>query len=240
MRKCIAALEKVSHIKQITDGGWLFKALLAAKPHQEHICCINDFVWRFCINYIPLNSVTCLIAYPIPRCNSAVHNEFGQWKWRWMFDAPMGYHQLAVALGSQEKLAFQGVDAIKWTYMVMPFGPTNGPATFINFIHVINSIWKELAQESSVPIDDDTNTKIIVKDIVSWAKLLEFALTYMECQLKICQAYHLSLSFHKSYIFPSCFEFVGINVCADGNQPAQSKHTLLRTWPAPETVPGLC
>ncbi len=32
------------------------------------------------------------------------------------------------------------------------------------------------------------------------------------------------------------FEFVGIDVCANGNRPAQSKHTLLKTWPAPETV----
>jgi hypothetical protein len=141
-----------------------------------------------------------------------------------------------VALASQEKLAFQGVDAIKWTYTVMPFGPTNGPATFINFIHDINSVWKELARERGVPIDDDTNTKIIVDDIVSWAKFLEFALTYIECQLKICQAYHLSLSLRKSHIFPSRFEFVGINICAGGNRPAQSKHTLLSTWPAPETV----
>ncbi len=69
MHKCIAALEKVNHIKKITvmDDGWIFKALLAAKPHQEHICCIDDFVWRFCVNCIPLNSVTRLIAYPIPR-----------------------------------------------------------------------------------------------------------------------------------------------------------------------------
>jgi hypothetical protein len=38
----------------------------------------------------------------------------------WLFDAPMGYHQLAIALTSQEKLVFQGPDAIKWTYRVMP------------------------------------------------------------------------------------------------------------------------
>jgi hypothetical protein len=57
-----------------------------------------------------------------------------------MFDAPMGYHQLAIVLASQKKLAFQGVDAIKWTYKVMPFGPTNGPATLINFIHDIDRI----------------------------------------------------------------------------------------------------
>jgi hypothetical protein len=58
----------------------------------------------------------------------------------------------------------------------------------------------------------------------------------MECQLKVCQAYHSSLNLRKSYIFLLGFEFVGIDVCADGNRPAQSKHTLLKTWPAPETV----
>jgi hypothetical protein len=189
MRKCIAALVKVGHIQQITDGGWLFKALLAAKPHQEHVCCIDDFVWQFCVNYIPLNSVTRLIAYPIPRCNLAIHNKFGQGKWRWMFNAPMGYHQLTAAPANQEKLAFQGVDAIKWTYTVMPFGPINGPATFINFIHNINSVWKEFTQERGVPMDNNMNMKIIVDDIVSWAKVLKFALIYMECQLKISQAY---------------------------------------------------
>jgi hypothetical protein len=213
MRNCIAALKKVGHIQQITDGSWLFKALLAAKPHQEHVRSIDELVWQFCVNYIPLNAITCLIAYPIPRCNSAVNNEFGQGKWRWMFDAPMGYHQLAVVLPIQEKLAFQAPDVIKWTYTVMPFRPTSGPATFVNFIQDIDSVWKELAKEHGVPINDDTNTKIIIDDIVSWAKVLNFAIAYMECQLKVCQAYWLSLNLRKSHICPSCFKFVGINVC---------------------------
>jgi hypothetical protein len=47
MRKCISALEKLGHIRQIHDGEWLFKTLLAPKPHQEHISNISDFVWRF-------------------------------------------------------------------------------------------------------------------------------------------------------------------------------------------------
>jgi hypothetical protein len=85
----------------------------------------------------------------------------------WLFDAPMGYQQLAAALDSQEKLAFQGPDAIKWTYTVMPFGSTNGPATFINFIHDVNSQWKALAEKSGLVINNDTNTKIIVDDIFS-------------------------------------------------------------------------
>ncbi len=84
-----------------------------------------------------------------------------------MFDAPMGHHQLAVALASQEKFAFQGVNTIKWTYNVMPFRPTNGPATFVNFIYNIDSIWKKLATLRGVPVVDTTNTRIIIDDIVS-------------------------------------------------------------------------
>ena len=185
----IAALKKVGHIQQITDGRWLFKALLAPKPHQEHMCDIDKFIWCFYINYIPLNSVTRIIAYPIPCCDSAINEEFGLAIFFWLWDAPMGYHQLAVALASQEKLAFQGPNAIKWTHTVMPFGPMNGPAMFINFIHDVNSQWKALAQQSGLVIDDNTNTKIIVDDIFSWSDLLEKALLYMECQLCVCQAY---------------------------------------------------
>ncbi len=79
----------------------------------------------------------------------------------------------------------------------MPFGPTNGPATFIYFIHDINSVWQKLAQEKCEQIDDDTNTKIIIDDIVSWAKQIQFTLVYMECQLIVCRAYHLSLNLCK-------------------------------------------
>ena len=40
----------------------------------------------------------------------------------------------------------------------------------------------------------------------------------------------------QSHFFPRPFEFVGINVCPEGNCPAKSKHQLLETWPAPELV----
>jgi hypothetical protein len=50
MWKAIAALEKVGHIRQIHDGHWLFKVVLAPKPHQEHVKDISNFVWRFCVN----------------------------------------------------------------------------------------------------------------------------------------------------------------------------------------------
>jgi hypothetical protein len=161
---------------------------------------------------------------------------FGSSKFLWMYDTPMGYHQLSVSPEMQEKLAFQGPDAINWTYTVMPFGPTNGPATFIQMIHDLDSAWKALAEERGLTIDDDTNTNIIVDDIFNWAKTFRKALLYMECQLRICKVYHLSLSLKKSHFFPKRFEFVGIDVSADGNHPAMSKHDLLCHWPILELV----
>jgi hypothetical protein len=239
MRKCIAALAKVGHIWQITNGSWLFKALLAPKPHQEHLKIIDDFVWQFCINYIPLNGVTCIVSYPIPRCDTAVFTKFCMGRYVWMFDVPMGYHQLTVASNSQEKLAFQGVNAIKWTYNVMPFGPTNGPATFVSFIYDVNSNWKQLTTSRGVPFGDTMITWIIIDDIVSWSSSDDYALDYIRCQLNVCQAYHLSLNLCKSHFFPPRFKFVGIDICADGNWPAMPKHNFLLTWPAPKFVSGV-
>jgi hypothetical protein len=66
--------------------------------------------------------------------------------------------------------------------------------------------------------------------------MIDNALLYIECQLCVCQSYQLLLSPHKSHIFSKCFEFVGINICLDGNCPAMSKHQLLEHWPQPEIV----
>jgi hypothetical protein len=132
----------------------------------------------------------------------AVGMAFGLSKFHWMYDVPMGYHQLSASPETQEKLAFQGPDAIKWTYNMMPFGPTNGPATFIQMIHDLDSTWKALAAACSLTINNDTNTNIIVNDIFNWATMFQQALLYMECQLYVCKAYHLTLSLKKSHSPP--------------------------------------
>ncbi len=64
MHKCILSMAKLGHICQVHSSEWMFKALLAPKPHQEHVCHIDNFVWRFCVNYITLNQITCLMPTP--------------------------------------------------------------------------------------------------------------------------------------------------------------------------------
>ncbi len=132
----------------------------------------------------------------------------------WLFNAPQGCHQIKVPRDSQEKLAFAGPNATKWCYNGMPFGPVNGPYTFIMFIHDMCSTWVELARKVGVTIDDDTNTRIIVDNIPSCATTIEFALLYIGCQLRVCQAQNLSLSLKKTHIFPKRFNLSGQTLAA--------------------------
>jgi hypothetical protein len=138
MQESINDLLSNSWIRECS-GPWLSKAVLAPKPHQEHVTVIADFIWRFCVNYRPLNAVTKLYDYPIPRCDDALE-DFGDSKGLLYFisvDAKLGYHQIYVSEQCQEKLAFMGPDNIKYCYTVMPFGPKNGPAVYTAMICVL-------------------------------------------------------------------------------------------------------
>ncbi len=151
-------------------------------------------------------------------------------------DCPQGYHQIQVDKATKEKLAFAGPYASKYTYRVMPFGPVNGPTMFIMFAHDMDSSLKELAKSNGIIIDENTNTKLIVDDILSWAITYATALQYLRCQLTVCCAQNLSLNLKKCHFFPKRMEFVGTDVTDEGHQLAQSKHDFLWTWPLPQTV----
>ena len=109
------------------EGPWGSSIVLAAKPHQEHILNIDDFIWYICVSYRRLNSITKPFEFPIPRCDDAIGSVgTGSSKiWIISLDARQGYHQVAVRQSDREKLAFFAPNNQKYTFRVMPFGPTN-------------------------------------------------------------------------------------------------------------------
>jgi hypothetical protein len=232
VEKAINQLVELNMARQVFDGSWLSKGLLAAKPHQENVTDIEDFVWRFCVNYIALNAITKVIAMPIPRCNDAVDICFGGSMFRWLFDCPQGFNQIGVHPNSRHKLAFAGPNGTKYEYLVMPFGIVNGPVIFIIMMGDLNQTWQELGKARGIIFDSRTGTRIIIDDIFSWAPTFEIAMQYIRCQFEVCRSMNVSLSLKKSLFFPQRSEFVGIDVCDDGNRPAQTKFQLLKTWPA--------
>lgn len=115
----------------------------------------------------------------------------------------------------------------------MPFGPVNGPAIFITMMMDLDSTWNALACDfEKINVGKDADTRIIVDDILSFMRLFEIALKYIESILKVC----CSLCLRKCMWFPRRVKFVGIDICLNGNHPAQSKHQLLQSWPQPTIV----
>ena len=53
----------------------------------------------------------------------------------------------------------------------------------------------------------------------------------LTCQLQVCLSQNLSLSLKKCLFCPERMEFVRHDVCTNDNRPAQSKHSLLKSWP---------
>ena len=236
MMPMIDKLESLGQISQIFEGEWLSPGLLAPKPHQEHVFDIDDYVWRFCVNYIRLNQVTKVISYPIPRCDMAVMTSFGSFQFRWLLDAPQGFHQISVNAQSREKLAFAAPYTRKYTYNVMPFGPVNGPATFVVFIHDCKADWDDRAADRQLSLNEDVASTIIIDDIHGMARDWDKALSYLRCKFEVCLRRRLSLNLKKCHLFSPRFEFVGHDVATDGNHPASSKFDLVKNWPDPKTV----
>ena len=113
----------------------------------------------------------------------------------------------------------------------MPFGPVNGPVIFVIFIHDMDATWKGFATSGGIVIDAKTGTRITVDNIFSWAPTFDDFIKYLTCQLQVCLSQNLSWSLKKRLFCPERMEFVRHDVCTNGNRPAQSKHSLLKSWP---------
>jgi hypothetical protein len=135
-------------------NGWIRKCyrpwgslvVLAPKPHQEDVEHVSDFIWRMCVSYGRLNSVTLPFKYPIPRCEDAI-DDFGNSVGKLFFislDARSGYHQVAVRACDQDKLAFFSPDDEKCVFSVMPFGPRNAPGFYTCMMHGLSLEWNTL------------------------------------------------------------------------------------------------
>ena len=231
MQKAVDALHHNDQIGTTTQGGWLSRGTLASKPHQENIIDIDKYIWRFCINLIPLNQRTRIIAYPIPRCDDAVKLETGNARLCILLDACSGYHQLKMEAKSALKTAFAAPDGRKYFYKVMPFGIVNGPTIFVIFIFDMRINWNDLAREYNIKIGPNNNTRIIIDDTYMFIETYMNGIGYLRAVLEISKRYSLSWKLKKCSFFPERVEFVGHDRRADGNSPAASKIPLLRTWP---------
>ena len=214
------------------------------------------------VSYRKLNSVTKPFQFPIPRCDDAVMiMGWGAGKISIIsLDARQGYHHVSVREVDREKLAFFAPNDRKYTFNVMPFGPTNAPPFYTAMMKNLKDEWDALFiiamldlgtfQQESITISAGkelligdkkliSGSKVIIDNILLWCDISKLLLIYFECVCRIFLKYRVSFRLDKCEFLKPRVEYVGHDILTNGNIPASSKFDLINYWPLPSSGQSL-
>ena len=164
---------------------------------------------RMCIDYRALNNITVKNKYPLPRVDELFDQLQGA-KYFSKFDLRSGYHQIRIHKDDVAKTAFRTRYG-HYEFLVLPFGLTNAPATFMHLMH--QSFLKLL----------DTCVLVFLDDILVYSRTLSEHRQHVRQVLQILREQKLYAKESKCELFKEEVEFLGHHVGRHGVRMMEDK-----------------
>ena len=196
-----------------SDSPWSAPVVIAVK---------KDGSPRFCVDYRQLNKVTRKDAYPLPRIDDSLESLTGM-EWFCTLDLASGYFQVAMEEADKPKTAFTTHKGL-FQFNAMPFGVTNGPATFERLMELI---LRGLQWERCL---------VYLDDVIVFGKTFEDTLCNLRLVFERLRDANLTLKPKKCFLFQESVKFLGHIVSAKGIHCDPDKLRSVTDWPRPENI----
>jgi hypothetical protein len=213
--------ELKKQLQELTDLGFIRPS---ESPYGAPVLFVKkkDGVLRMCVDYRALNKVTIKNKYPLPHMSELFDQTQGA-KYFSKIDLRSGYHQVRIAEGDVPKTAFRTRYG-HFEFMVLPFGLTNAPATFM---HLMQSIFRPFLDEFVI---------VFLDDILIYSKTLEEHKQHIQQVLELLRNNKLYAKKSKCEFFQRRIEFLGHTLSSDGKGMQEDKVKAIRQWPVPKSA----
>jgi len=177
---------------------------------------------RLCIDYRQLNKVTIKNKYPLPRIDDLLDQLKGAIVFSKIY-LRLGYHQIRIKSSDVSKTVFR-TRYRHYEFLVMPFGVTNAPAVFMDYM---NRIFQPYLDQFDV---------IFIDDMLIYSKSPQEHASHLRIVLSILREKQLFAKFSKCEFWLSKVKFLGHVISQGGVAVDQSKVEAVQNWTRPKNV----